>query len=149
MKLIRSLLLSIPLGLASLGALPGEASARALRSADALRAPPPRPELPPGPPATTRHVWVGGHWQWSPTLRTHVWQPGRWVVQTVAPPPPVYQAPRVRNEYVRPHWRWTGRTYRWIGGHWETRRGAYEYVHPHWDYQGGRWFFVQGYWHRG
>lgn len=59
------------------------------------------------------------------------------------PPPP----PGARMVWEPGHWRWTGASYAWIGGHY-ARPGRYSnrWVHGHWANRGGRWVWVEPHW---
>ena len=60
---------------------------------------------PPAPGPT--HVWVKGHWVWSPGFKRYDWVEGAWMV------PP------------RPH-------HRWVEGYWRAKRGGWVWVPGHW-----------------
>jgi hypothetical protein len=53
------------------------------------------------------HVWVPGHWDWSPRRHAYVWIPGVWV------------RPRHHHAvWVPPHWEHRGNATFFIRGHW-------------------------------
>ena len=72
--------------------------------------------------------------------------------------PPTYRpVPELRYEPVPPpragfvwepgHWRWDGREYFWVRGHWIEHRPHYHfYVHGHWERRGPGWFWVEPHW---
>ena len=72
-------------------------------------------------------------------------------VEVVAPqPPPEWVVARVqpRPGYLWAHgyWRWNGRRYVAVQGHWERVRPGYRYVHPHWEQRGDGWHLHAGIW---
>lgn len=72
-------------------------------------------------------------------------------VELVAPQaPPVWVVERVRPRpgYIWAHgyWRWNGRRYVAVRGHWEPVRAGYRYEHPHWVRRGDGWHWRAGVW---
>jgi hypothetical protein len=79
----------------------------------------------------------------------------REVVEVIAPQPPperiVEVEPERRPGYVwaRGYWRWTGREYVAMPGHWEVERPGYHYVHPHYEHRNDGWHLNVGVWVNG
>ncbi|MFC4764820.1 hypothetical protein [Dyella koreensis] len=75
------------------------------------------------------------------------------VVVAPQPPPPrvVEVEPMPRQGYVwaRGYWRWNGREYVAIPGHWEVVRPGYHYVHPHYERRDDGWHLNVGVWVNG
>jgi hypothetical protein len=57
----------------------------------------------PGPPPSTEHVWIKGHWRWQGKW---VWRPGHW--ETI----------RHGHEWVAGRWERRHHNWVWVGGHW-------------------------------
>jgi len=77
--------------------------------------------------------------------------PPRAYVELVAPQaPPVWAVENTgtRPGYVWAHgyWRWNGRRYVAVRGHWEPVRVGYRYAHPHWERRGDGWHWRAGVW---
>lgn len=53
-----------------------------------------------------RHIWIGGHWRWSPRLQRDVWVQGRWTLKA--------------------------RHHRWVDGHYERFQGSRIWVDGCW-----------------
>lgn len=74
----------------------------------------------------------------------------RVVIRT--PPPPlrrevIIASPGPRYAYVEGHWRWTGRDYDWVPGHWVERpRGRHGWVAGRWVARRGAWVWREGHW---
>ena len=70
------------------------------------------------------------------------------VVAPIAPPVWVVERVRPRPGFLWAHgyWRWNGRHYVAVRGHWEPVRVGYRYVHPHWERRGGGWHWRAGVW---
>jgi hypothetical protein len=56
---------------------------------------------------SSRHVWVAGHWDWSPRRHEYVWIPGMWV-----------RPHRAHAAWVGPRWERRGHESFFIRGHW-------------------------------
>lgn len=74
-----------------------------------------------------------------------------YVEEVVAPrPPPVVIVEQVepRQGYVWAHsyYRWDGRQYVTVRGHWEAVRPGYYYVHPHYEQRVDGWHWRAGVW---
>lgn len=73
----------------------------------------------------------------------------------VAPQPPpvtvIEEEPVPRPGYVwaRGYWRWDGRAYQPVRGHWEVVRPGYRYVHPHYERRNDGWHLNVGVWVNG
>ena len=70
----------------------------------------------------------------------HVTQePPREVVELEPPP---------REGWVWAHgyWRWDGRGYVRVPGHWERVVAGRHYVHAYWEHRDGQWWLHEGYW---
>jgi WXXGXW repeat (2 copies) len=74
-------------------------------------------------------------------------------VPTAPPPPrveviPVLPPERVEVERWQPgHWRWNGREYVWIEGHYVARpRPLAEWIPGRWEQRPRGWVFVEGHW---
>ena len=77
--------------------------------------------------------------------------PPREYVEVVAPrpPPPVIVEnvqPRPGYIWARSYYRWDGRQYVTVRGHWEAARPGYHYVHPHWEQHNDGWHWRAGVW---
>lgn len=75
--------------------------------------------------------------------------PGYVDVVAPRPPPPVIVenvAPRPGYIWARGYYRWDGREYVTVRGHWETVRPGYRYVHPHWEQRNDGWHWRAGGW---
>ncbi len=60
----------------------------------------------------------------------------------VVPPPPPYAA-----VWQPGFWRWDGRRYLWIRGHYvRPPRAHHEWVAGHWEPRPGGYFWVEGFW---
>ncbi|MDR3525474.1 MAG: hypothetical protein P4L66_15395 [Acetobacteraceae bacterium] len=70
---------------------------------------------------------------------------------------PYQPVPELRREPMPPprpgflwepgHWRWDGRAYFWVRGHWiEARPHYHRYIPGHWDRRGPNWFWVEPHW---
>ena len=59
-----------------------------------------------GPPPTTEHVWVSGHWRWDPGTKAHVWIPGHW------------EKHKHGHVWVHSHWVSYGGKYHFVAGYW-------------------------------
>ncbi len=70
------------------------------------------------------------------------------VVAPRPPPPRIVEVEQVRPGYVwaRSYWRWNGRDYVTVSGHWEAAHPGYRYVHPHWEQRGDGWHWHAGVW---
>ena len=65
------------------------------------------------------------------------------------PPPPVIVenvAPRPGYIWAHSYYRWDGRRYVTVRGHYEPVRPGYHYVHPHWEQRGDGWHWRAGVW---
>jgi hypothetical protein len=64
-------------------------------------------------------------------------------VALYAPPPVRYEnpgtAPAADFVFVPGFWRWQGRSYQWVVGHWATRRDADDCVRSHYVLVDGHW----------
>jgi hypothetical protein len=72
-------------------------------------------------------------------------------IANVAPPPlRVEPVPVLRpgQVWVPGHWRWDGREYNWIAGHYSARRSGYVWAPARWVQVGGRWEYREGTWVR-
>lgn len=72
-------------------------------------------------------------------------------VEVVAPrPPPAWVVENVRPRpgylWMHGYWRWDGRRYVAVRGHWTRVRAGYRYVHPHWERRGDGWHWHAGVW---
>lgn len=72
-------------------------------------------------------------------------------VEVVAPRPPpqvIVEQVQQRPGYVwaRSYYRWDGRQYVTMGGHWEPLHPGYHYVHPYYEQHGDGWHWRAGLW---
>lgn len=80
-----------------------------------------------------------------------VYEPAPSYVVVVAPPPPhmvIVTPPAPPYEgavWVPGHWRWNGRSYVWLNGHYVPPRAGYVFVQPRWEYRDRRYVYVRGY----
>lgn len=70
---------------------------------------------------------------------------------TVAPqPPPVWVVERVRPRpgyiWASGYWRWDGRRYMAVRGHYEPIRPGYRYAPAHWEQRRDGWHWHAGVW---
>lgn len=79
--------------------------------------------------------------------------PGPEVFAPREPPPPRYERvpppPRGRREWVWApgYWRWSGRGYVWVGGHYVERpRHEAVWVPGHWAARGPQWVWIPPHW---
>ena len=75
-------------------------------------------------------------------------------VEVIAPQPPprvveVEPLPHPGYIWARGYWRWNGRTYVSVPGHWEQVRPNYHYVHPHYERANDGWHLRVGVWVNG
>ncbi len=49
---------------------------------------------------------------------------------------------------VAGYWRWNGKKYIWIQGHWVKPRRGYVYVPGRWKHNEHGWYWVSGHWKR-
>lgn len=70
------------------------------------------------------------------------------VVAPGPPPPVIVEQVQPRPGYVwaRSYYRWDGRRYATVRGHWEPNRPGYHYVHPHYEQRGDGWHWRAGVW---
>jgi hypothetical protein len=83
----------------------------------------------------------------------HPAEPGGTVVAPVAPPPPRAEmppSPPPRHEHYdwQPgYWRWNGRAYVWVPGHYAQRPHRMAvWVPGHWQRRQGGWIWIPGHW---
>ena len=80
--------------------------------------------------------------------------PSNVAVVTVEPPAPRYEAvvalppDRAAREVWQPgHWRWEGREYGWVPGHYAVRpRPNANWVATRWERRGSGWVMIEGHW---
>ena len=78
-------------------------------------------------------------------------RPGNPNVVMEAPPPlRVEPVPEMRRGqvWVPGHWRWDGREYTWVAGHYNARRSGYVWQPATWVQVNGRWEYREGVWAR-
>jgi hypothetical protein len=70
------------------------------------------------------------------------------VVAPRAPPPVIVEQVQPRPGYIwaRSYYRWDGRQYVTVRGHWEPNRVGYHYVHPHYEQRRDGWHWRAGVW---
>jgi hypothetical protein len=82
--------------------------------------------------------------------RAAVIAPGDAVTMVVSrpPPPPIIEQVAARPGFLWAHgyWRWNGRDYAAVPGHWERVRAGYLYRHPHWERRPDGWHWRLGGW---
>lgn len=74
------------------------------------------------------------------------------VVAPMPPPPRVVEVEPVSRPgylWARGYWRWNGREYVAVPGHWEVVRPGYRYVHPHYERHNDGWHLNVGVWVNG
>ncbi|KJV24734.1 hypothetical protein VI08_20315 [Luteibacter yeojuensis] len=74
-----------------------------------------------------------------PTVIHVTQEPPREVVE-VEPPP------REGWLWAHGYWRWDGRDYVRMPGHWERVVVGRHYVHTYWERRDGQWWLHEGYW---
>lgn len=70
------------------------------------------------------------------------------VIAPRPPPPPMLEqvAPRPGYLWAHGYWRWNGRDFVAVPGHWEPVRPGYRYVNPHWEHRPDGWHWRVGVW---
>lgn len=68
----------------------------------------------------------------------------------IAPPPPRHEEIVIRQgyEWAPGYWRWNGRRYVWISGHYIAVRAGRHWAHPYWEHRGHGYRYHEGYWGR-
>ena len=81
-------------------------------------------------------------------------EPTEVAVVRVAPPAPRYEVVHplppdraAREHWIPGHWRWDGREYVWVPGHYAVRpRPGAVWVASRWERRGAGWVFIDGRW---